>query len=60
MCWFVGLSSLQCFTSGTWINYLYAATGDLPECMEVQPRETPWTVPDIRHGGITVRPCYCH
>ena len=27
---------MQCFTSGTWINYRWAANGDLVECMEVQ------------------------
>ena len=32
----------------TWINYRWAATGDLPECMEVWPEKTPWTVPESR------------
>ena len=30
---FVGNRGLQCFTTGTWINYRWAATGNMPECM---------------------------
>ena len=54
MCWFVDHSGLQCFTSGTWINYRWTATGDLPQCMEVCHRQYQRYV-----GGITVRHCYC-
>ena len=34
------------FPSETWTNYRWAATVNLPECMEVLPEETPLTVPE--------------
>ena len=37
----VGHRGLQCLTSGTLISYRSVATGGLPECMEIWPRETP-------------------
>ena len=39
--WFVGYSV-------TLSNYRWAASGDLPPCMEVWPEETPWIVLEIR------------
>ena len=48
MWWFVGISGLQCATSepvtvlhlSQCFTYQCAATGNLPECMEVWPEDT--------------------
>ena len=58
---FVGHSVLQCFTGGTWIDYRLAASGDLPEYMEVWPEEKIWKIPESRTvGGIIMHHCYGH
>lgn len=56
---FVGHSVLQCFTGGTWIDYRLAASGDLPEYMEVWPEEKIWKIPESRrwyHRAPLLRP----
>ena len=58
---YVGHSVLQCFTSGPWINYRWAATSDLSECMEVLSEETPRTdSTEVTSVVLTDATCLCH
>ena len=58
--WSVGHRGLQCFTSGTYVNYRLTSTGYLLDCMDL------YMAPKKTHGqdrshvcGITVHHCQC-